>query len=181
MKFRFPLNQYITFFILVLTIFVTSCRNSREVLAEYKNGNKVETIQRKDLQFIVKLNDFQKKEDLSVAIQSQIVEELVFLSTGKLAYESLPADIKSSLEKEIKKSLLMLDEKAFMNSMNLILQEKSSNFVYKLMNMQLLFLKKDEKFDRSQEANQILNQLNQAKNEEEIEKIIFEKKRKHSL
>jgi hypothetical protein len=175
MKFRFPLNQYTTFFILVLTIFVTSCRNSREVLAEYKNGNKVETIQRKDLQFIVKLNDFQKKEDLSVAIQSQIVEELVFLSTGKLAYESLPADIKSSLEKEIKKSLLMLDEKAFMNSMNLILQEKSSNFVYKLMNMQLLFLKKDEKFDRSQEANQILNQLNQAKNEEEIEKIIFEK------
>lgn len=167
------MKKHITFFLLFFLI--TFCNNPNEVLIEYKNGDKTESIKRKDLQFIVKLNNFQKKEDLSVAIQSQILDELAFLSVGKLGYESLPEETKKTLEKNLKKSLIMVDERAFMNGMNLVLQENSSNFIYKLINMQLLFLKKDEKLDRNEEAKQLLKQLNEAKSEEEIEKIIFEK------
>ncbi|GIX41762.1 MAG: hypothetical protein KatS3mg129_1495 [Leptospiraceae bacterium] len=172
MYFSMKWNKKISITLLFTTVF---CNNPSEVLVEYKNGDKIETIQRKDLQFIVKLNNFQRKEELSVATQNQILDELSFLATGKLAFESLPDDVKKQLDKEIKKSLIMLDQRAFMNGMNLILQEKSSSFIYKLINMQLLFLKKDDKLYRNEEAKQILKQLNEAKNEEEIEKIIFEK------
>ncbi len=162
-------------FLIFIFIYLPSCNNPNEVLVEYKNGDKIETIQRKDLQFIVKLNQFHKKEDLSVAIQNQILEELAFLSVGSLAYYNLPEQIQKEYQKDIQKNLIFLDEKAFLNSMNLISQEKISDYIYKFIHMQLLFLRKDQKVDRNEEAKQTLKQLNDTTKEEEIEKIIFEK------
>lgn len=170
----FRKNLFITSLLLIL-LFSITCKNTNEVLVEYKNGDKQETIQRKDLQFIIKLNQFQKKEDLSVAIQTQILEELAFLSVGNLAFHSLPENTKKEFEKDIQRNFIFLNEKAFLNAMNLISQEKISNLIYKYIQMQLLFLRKDEKVNRNEEAKLILKQLNDTTKEEEIEKIIFEK------
>ncbi|MFN3604339.1 MAG: hypothetical protein ACK4UJ_06495 [Leptonema sp. (in: bacteria)] len=147
------------------------CSQKNEVLVEIKTKDKIESIKRKDLEFVTKLNQFEKKE-VSVAIQNQILEELAFLTVGKLEQESRPSPID---EKEIKKALLFSEKKAFLNAMNFVIQNKASDFKYKYILMRLLFLKKDPNMDRSEEANHILKELNSLTKEEEIEKLIFEK------
>ncbi len=167
--------KFYKIFIFLFILFYSFCSNPNEVLVEFTNGDKKETILRKDLQFILKLNNLHKKEELSVATQSQILDELAFLSIGKLAFDSLPDLKKQDIMPKLQKSLIMLDERAFLNAINLILQDKSSDFQYKFINIQLLFLKKDPNMDRNEEANTILKELNDTKSEEEIEKIIFQK------
>lgn len=159
----------IIFIILFLTFF---CSKENEVLVELKNKDKLESIKRKDLQFIAQLNQLEKKEDLSVAIQNQILDELAFMTAGKLAQEANTSIID---QKEINNSLVFFDKKAFLNAINFVIQKKSSDFVYKYINIRLLFLRKDPKINREEEAKELLNQLNSAESEDKIEQIIFEK------
>ncbi|MCS7204572.1 MAG: hypothetical protein NZ853_02630 [Leptospiraceae bacterium] len=158
----------------VIAFLLSFCSNRNEVLVEYQNQNQIETIKRKDLQFIVELNGFRKNE-VSVATQNQILEELAFLSVGKLAFENLPSEEKQKWENSLKRSLIFLEEKAFLNAMNFLLQEKASEHPYKMITIQLLFLKKLPNLDRSQEAKDLLETLNKTQNDDEIEKLIFEK------
>lgn len=158
--------------ILILLFITLFCSKENEVLVELKNKDKLESIKRKDLQFIAQLNQLEKKEDLSVAIQNQILDELAFMTVGKFEQEESKS---ITDQKEINKSLVFFDKKAFLNAMNFVIQKQSSDFVYKYINIRLLFLRKDPKIDREEEAKEIVNQLNSAENEDKIQQIIFEK------
>ncbi len=154
-------------------LILTSCSNEKEVLAELTNGDEKIRILRKDLKFVIDLNQLERKE-ISVAIQNQVLEELAFLTAGNIEYNSI-SNKQTELQKKAKKALALLDRKTFLNAMNYYLQEESSNFVYKMILMQAVFIRNDRNLDRTKEAEDLVNQLNKAKDEKEIEKIIFEK------
>lgn len=157
--------------IIFLLFAILACSKQEEVLVEIKNNDTIETIKRKDLRFVSHLNQLEKKE-LSIAIQNQILEELAFITIGELEQK---ANQKAYEEKEIKKNLFFSDKKAYLNAINYVVQNKFSDFVYKFIIFRLLFLKKNPDFNREEEANALLKELNATTKEEELERIFFEK------
>ncbi len=164
------MKTYKIIFLFFLLVFA-SCSKKEEILVEIKNNERIETIKRKDLQFVAHLNQLETKQ-LSIAVQSQILEELAFLTVGELEQKS---NENIYDQKEIKKNLFFSDKKAFLNAINFVIQKKFSDYTYHFITFRLLFLKKNQDFNREEEANAILNELNATTKEEELEKIFFEK------
>jgi hypothetical protein len=154
---------------LLLPLFA-SCGDG-QALVTYKDNGREHKITRKELKtFLTATMGAYDPAKITVAMQDEILQNLALIRVAALAAK------KEGLDKseQYSRNQIMLDRRALIAGFDLYLKRNASSHTYKMLDAQMLFLKNDPGKDRRSEAEELLKKLNDAKDDGEIEKIIFD-------
>lgn len=157
-------------FILLSTALLVSC-GDRQALVTYSNNGEDQTITRGDLKtFLTLTMGSYDPSQVTVAMQDEILQNLALIRVAAAAARE------AGLEKseEFQRNQIMLDRRALLAGFDLYLKKNADSHKFTMLDAQMVFLKHDPEQDRKAEAEQLLKRLNQAKDDGEVESIIFE-------
>jgi len=155
--------------ILPLLLF-THCKRDGQVLASFDGGD----VTRKELRYFFEV--LQQQTKATVELQDRALKNLALLKIT--ASEARKAGIDK--EEQYKKQMSLFDPWLTLSAYDYHLKQNMDRLKFTMISMQFLFLapktgSKGEKISRTTEANDLLNQLNNAKGDGDIEKLIGEK------
>ena len=149
--------------------FAVSCSDSQPLASYQKGSDAKQVINRGQLRIFISASGSQEADQPTVAMQDEALQHIALIRTAALEARSNGLD-KSA---EYSHNQIMLDRRAFLAAFDLYLKTHSSSHKYKMLDAQMLFLRADPKSDRKEEAELLLKSLNEAKNDEAVEAIIF--------
>lgn len=156
-------------FVLIITLSLSaSCSGDGEVLAEWDNGDKITRGEFRDL--IEVTRGPEAIDSLTVDEQNNTLKNFALMKiTGDLARKEKLQD-----SPDFKLGMALIDESASLAAFNRIFRKTHESGDMQFWDMQILFLAKKEE-SRTEEANDLLKELNSGKSEKEIEEIIRNK------
>lgn len=154
--------------LLLLPLFA-SCGDG-QALVTYKDDGKEQKITRGEMKtFLTATMGAYDPTKITVAMQDEVLQNLALIRVAALAGK------KEGLDKgeEFQRNQIMIDRRALIAGFDLYLKVNASSHKYKMLDAQMLFLKNDPQSDRKTEAEELLKKLNDAKDDAEVEKIMF--------
>ena len=130
---------------LLFAALLANCSSDNQVLASYEKDQKIHTVKRKQLRWLIKMQgqnaNMQKP---STALQQQVLKSYIF---SQIIAQEAASGAKES--KQYQKQVLFLKEKAKLAAYELYLREKDENFQFDFIEAQFIFLSKEGSADKA--------------------------------
>ena len=174
---KFLLSFAFTSFVLFSLALLLGCDSGGEVLASYEKEQKVHTVKREELRWILKMqNQNPNTQKPSTALQQQVLKSYLFSQI--ISQENSPEIQKSEF---YRKQSLFLEEKAKLAAYELHLREKDESFRFEFLEAQLVSLAQEKSPDKtkksslSKQEQDLLRELNSPKmSDAEIEEKVYQ-------
>lgn len=154
---------------LLLPALFLSCKRDGQTLASYQEDASTRNITRGDMKkFLIATMGTLDAKKLTVAIQDEVLQNIAFVHVAALAGRKDKLDETD----EFKRNQVMLDRRAMIAAFDLYLKLHADDHIYRMLEGQLLYLRKTPDQDRKAEAEDLLKKLN-ASDDGEVEKIMF--------
>ena len=156
------------------------CDSGGEVLASYEKDQKTYEVERRQLRWLIKMqNQNTRTQKPSTDMQQQVLKSCLF---SQIIAHELGPEIRQS--RSYQEQTLFLKEKAKLAAYEIYLREKGENFRFDFIEMQLIFLSKEKKEKSeskakenslSKERQQLLSKLNSPEmNDADIEEQVYQ-------
>lgn len=157
--------RYYVLFVLSLLV-LTSCGDRQRLASFQDTDGKPTSITRGDLKsFILATQGHIDESQLTVSVQDNILQNIALLKTAAITAKAESIDKSEAYTK----NLIFMDRRSLISGTDLYLKKNSSSHKYKMIELQILFLSPEN----SDKADTLLEKLNSAKSDSEIDEIMF--------
>ena len=157
--------KYYVLFVFSLLV-LTSCGDRQRLASFQAADGKATSITRGDLKnFILATQGHIDDSQLTVSVQDNILQNIALLKTAAMTAKAESIDKTEGYTK----NLIFMDRRSLISGTDLYLKKNSSSHKYKMIELQILFLSPEN----SDKADALLEKLNSAKSDSEIDDIMF--------